>query len=218
MAPTKTAARPAARPRRTQAERREEMRGRILDAAVGELRRKGYAGFRVNEVANAAQVSKGAQTHHFPTKESLVIASVQRLYEASYAHSMKLVASVGADGDVFEALMRDSEKFYLGPTFAISVTMLSLGEHEPELRREVQKISRHFRLPVEAAWLEALRRTLPDDTARTVLYLTQSIFRGMVMRRFMRNDPEYVRFSITQWRRLAREQIAPFLPRAASPA
>ncbi|MCD9027985.1 TetR/AcrR family transcriptional regulator [Luteimonas sp. BDR2-5] len=218
MAIPKTSARPGPRIRRTQAERREEMRNRILDAAVGELSRKGYAGFRVNEVAQAAQVSKGAQTHHFPTKESLVIAAVQRLYEASYTRSMKLIDALAADGDVFEALMRDSEKFYLGPAFSISVTMLSLGEHEPELRREIQKVSRKHRLPVEAAWLQALLAWgLPEETARTVLYLTQSVFRGMVMRRFLRNDPEYVRFSIAQWRRLARQQIEAVLPAGVRP-
>ncbi len=202
---------PKPRIRRTQAERREETRSRILDAAVSELRRKGYAGFRVNEVASSAQVSKGAQTHHFPTKESLVIAALGRSYDASYARSMKLINALKPGDsalDVLEALLRDSEAFYLGPNFAISVTMLNVGENEPALRRQVRSISRSHRIPVEAAWLDALKRCgLPDEAARSILYLTQSVYRGMVMRRFLRNDPDYIRFSVAQWRKLAREQI-----------
>ena len=193
--------------RRTQAQRREETRTRILDAAASELHGKGYAGFRINEVAKLAKVSKGAQTHHFPTKESLIIAALQRAYEAAQQRSMALVESVAAGGDVLDALMRDSERFYLGPTFVASVTMLGAGR-EPEMQRHVQLISRTYRLPVEESWLEALKRSgIPDETARTVLYLTQSVFRGLVMRRFMRDDPEYIEFSLAKWRELARAQI-----------
>lgn len=196
------------RPRRTQAERSEETRSRILKAAASELRKKGYAGFRVNEVAKAAQASRGAQTHHFPTKESLVIAALRGLYDASQARSMKLINSLKPGDDVFEALMRDSEAFFLGPNFTISVTMLGHGDYEPSLRRHVQTISRTHRIPVEVAWLEALVAWgLPEEPARMILYLTQSVFRGMVMRRFLRNDPEYSSFTIAQWRKLARAQI-----------
>ena len=46
--------------RRTQAERTEETRTRVLDAAVEVLRKKGYAHFRTADVAKAAGVSRGA--------------------------------------------------------------------------------------------------------------------------------------------------------------
>ena len=71
----------AARPlRRTQAERSGETRRRILDAAVALLGERGYAGLRTGEVAAAAGVSKGAQTHHFPSKEALVVAVVEHVF------------------------------------------------------------------------------------------------------------------------------------------
>jgi AcrR family transcriptional regulator len=208
-----------ASPRRTQAERREETRNRILVAAVNELTTKSYAGFRVNEVATAAQVSKGAQTHHFPTKQSLVIAAVRYAYEQSHAQSVRLIAGIKPGSDVFAALVKDSEKFYLGANFAISITMMGLGDHEPELRKQVQLISRRFRLPIEVEWLRALCDSgLPEDTARTVLYLTQNIYRGIVIRRMMRNDPQYARYSTTAWAKLARGLIDAQLGKAIKPA
>ena len=42
------------KPRRTQAQRTEEARLRILDAAVDVLAAKGYAGFRTADVAQIA--------------------------------------------------------------------------------------------------------------------------------------------------------------------
>lgn len=190
--------------RRTQAERREETRARILDAAVSELIDKGYAGFRVDKVAVVANVSRGAQSHHFPNKEGLVLAALQKLYQASTEASMNLIDGLTSDDDVLDALMHDSSKFYLGPNFIIAMSLLNFGG-EPELRQKVRAMSRKFRLPIEKAWLEALLRTgLQEEPARTVLNITQSIYRGMVMRRFLRNDPEYARFTIEQWSRIAR--------------
>jgi AcrR family transcriptional regulator len=191
--------------RRTQAERREETRARILEAAVSELVNKGYAGFRVDQVAAAANVSRGAQTHHFPTKESLILASLQKLYQESTEASMTLIDGLKPADDVLDALMQDSAKFYLGPNFIISMSLLNGGDHEPELRTKVRAMSRKYRLPIEKAWLEALLRSgLADEPARTVLNITQSIYRGMVMRRFLRNDPEYTRFTVDQWSKIAR--------------
>lgn len=205
MATRKT---PAVR-RRTQAERSEETRTRILDAAVSELRRKGYAGFRINEVAAAAEVSKGAQTHHFPTKESLVVAALQRIYESSHTQSMKLVDSLAPGDDVFDALLKNSERFYLGSNFGISVTLLGVGNDEAELRKQVRLISRKHRIPVEQAWLAALIHWgLPEEAARSILYLTQSVYRGLIMRGFMRADPDYARFTVAQWQSIARDYIA----------
>jgi len=164
---------------------------------------KGYAGFRVDKVATAANVSRGAQTHHFPTKESLVLEALQKLYDDSSENSAKLIKGLKPEDDVLDALMRDSAKFYFGPNFIIAVSMLNLGDHEPELRQKVRVISRKHRLPIEKAWLDALVRSgLPEDPARTILNITQSIYRGMVMRRFLRNDQEYVRFTTEQWSKI----------------
>src|SRR6516225_546046 len=67
--------------RRTQAERTQETRARILDAAVEVLRKNGYAHFRTADVARAAGVSRGAQLHHFATKEKLVYATMEHVFQ-----------------------------------------------------------------------------------------------------------------------------------------
>lgn len=191
--------------RRTQAERREETQSKIMQAAVKELREKGYAGFRVDKVAVAANVSRGAQTHHFPTKESLVLGALQELYQASSEASMKLIQRLGPKDDLLDALLKDSANFFLGPNFFIAISMLNLGDQETELRSKVRAMSRKFRFPIEQAWMETLKRSgMPDEAARTVINITQSIYRGMQIRRFLRNDPEYVRFTVEQWTKIAR--------------
>ena len=191
--------------RRTQAERREETRTRVLDAAVSELLDNGYAGFRVDKVACAAKVSRGAQSHHFPTKESLVLAALETLYQGSSRDSMKVIDSLSSESDLLDVLMEDSARFYLGPTFVIAMSLLNLGEIETELRGKVRAISRMYRLPVETAWLSALTGSgLDEESAQTVLNITQSVYRGMPIRSFLRDDPEYIRFTVMQWSKIAR--------------
>ena len=67
------------RPRRTQRERSAAMRERLLEAAIDCLYELGYAGTTTIEVAARAGVSRGAQLHHFPTKEHLVTLAVRHV-------------------------------------------------------------------------------------------------------------------------------------------
>ena len=52
-------------------------RQRLLDAALGEFRTRGYAATTVDDLCRAAGVSKGAFFHHFASKEALALAAVE---------------------------------------------------------------------------------------------------------------------------------------------
>ena len=55
----------------TQAERSRTRRERILDAAFHTFSRRGYRDTAMDEIAAAAETSKGGVYFHFPTKEAL---------------------------------------------------------------------------------------------------------------------------------------------------
>ena len=55
----------------TQAERSKARREQILDAAFHTFTRRGYRDTAVDEIAVAAQTSKGGVYFHFPTKEAI---------------------------------------------------------------------------------------------------------------------------------------------------
>lgn len=52
-------------------------RQRLLDAALGEFRTRGYTATTVDDLCRAAGVSKGAFFHHFASKEALALAAVE---------------------------------------------------------------------------------------------------------------------------------------------
>jgi len=66
---------PARRPRRTSPEVREAA---ILDAALAEFARHGFADARVEDIARGAAVSKGTVYLYYPTKQALFEALVRR--------------------------------------------------------------------------------------------------------------------------------------------
>jgi len=68
------------RPRRRQEERSARTRTRILDAALACLSERGYAATTTTAVATRAGVSRGAQLHHFPTRQELLAAAVEHLF------------------------------------------------------------------------------------------------------------------------------------------
>jgi AcrR family transcriptional regulator len=69
-------------PRFPQQARSLATRRRLLDAAADQLISGGYAALTTVEVAQRAGVSRGAFLHHFPTRASLVAATVEHLVEA----------------------------------------------------------------------------------------------------------------------------------------
>lgn len=51
---------------------------KLLDAAFGLVRTKGYAATSVDDLCKAAGVTKGAFFHHFESKEQLAVAAAER--------------------------------------------------------------------------------------------------------------------------------------------
>ena len=67
--------------RTSQAERIRAMRERLLEATVDWLVERGWAGTSTTVVTQRAGVSRGAQLHHFPSKQDLVVAAVEYIAE-----------------------------------------------------------------------------------------------------------------------------------------
>lgn len=183
-----------ASPRRTQEQRREATRKQILTAAISLLQEKGYAGFRINEVAEKAQVSRGAQTHHFPTKESLLLAALEKVYSDVRDDTLESINSLGPDSDLIAALFQDGEKFFLGPHFSMALSLLNVGEGNESLGRQVQDLSKKHRLPMEQEWVKTfVARGADQVLAENIVASAYCLFRGLAVRQLLTVDPDHVR-------------------------
>ena len=110
---------PDSPPRRTQAERSEATRERLIEATVRLLRIRGYGGLRTVEVSELAGVSRGAQLHHFPTKNSLVIATMQHLNQSMMTLSRERAPAARSGPDPGAARIADAGDFFFVDYFVI---------------------------------------------------------------------------------------------------
>ena len=67
---------------RTQGERSERSREQILAAALKLFSHRGYGATIVRDIAEAAKLSKGNVYHHFPDKETIFRALLDRYFQA----------------------------------------------------------------------------------------------------------------------------------------
>ena len=85
---------PSMTPRKTQDERSEATRERLLSAAVKILSDQGYANFRIAEVSNVSGVSRGGMIHHYPSKDALVADVLEYVFARILRRSEAKLSSV----------------------------------------------------------------------------------------------------------------------------
>jgi AcrR family transcriptional regulator len=189
--------------RRTQAERTEATRTAILKAAANLIRRRGYARFRTADVAAEAGLSRGAQLHHFPTKDSLVVATLEYVFEQAQVLSRRRAAAVNRPRDLIEAVIEDAREFFFSEHFMVAIDIVLSTSTDQAVRKQILEISRKARRPVERAWTEALAASgVPASVSADIVALTLSLVRGMALRTLWDNDPKWFDELFAVWRRM----------------
>lgn len=195
--------------RRTQAERSGETRRRILDAAVTLLGEHGYAGFRTGDVVASAGVSKGALTHHFPSKDALVVAVVEHVFVRASEQARLRARRAAQPDDAIRALIADAQEFFFSELFLIALDLAIQGRLQAAAENSVAELSAATRLPVEAHWHAALVESgVPPAVADDLLWLTLAIVRGLAVRRLWQHDPPRFRRLFRLWRRMVSQHLA----------
>ena len=215
-APTKSTRRALAPARRrTQAERTEATRTRILKAAANLIRSRGYANFRTADVAAEAGLSRGAQLHHFPTKDSLVVATLEYVFEQAQILSRQRAAAVNRLRDLIEAVIEDAREFFFSEHFFVAIDIVLSTSTDQAVRKQILDISRKARRPVETAWTEALAASgVPPSVSADIVALTLGVVRGMAMRTLWDNDPKWFDELFAVWRRMIKIFLESQQPKA----
>ena len=192
---------PVKRPRRTQAERSETTRKKLIEAALILLRERGYGGLRTNEVSDRAGVSRGAQLHHFPTKYELILATLRYLNEQMLVESRRRTIAAKHSADPIADAIEDAKDFFFDDYFFVSLAITMGDARDEDLMRHTVPMSRDARFAVEKMWLETLvGRGVPRRLASDILQLTLSIVRGLAVRTLIDNAPRKFDELLRRWR------------------
>ena len=176
----------AAPTRRSNAERSAETQNRLLDATIECLIERGWAGTSTTEIVRRAGVSRGAQVHHFPAKEDLVLAAVEHLLTRRIREFQATFADIPAAQRSPAAAMRLLYDHCFRRTFEPWLELAVAARTDPALHdRFVQFESRFF----DAA-LARFRSLFPDAAAdptfaRVGLRLTFAVLEGLAIDRMI---------------------------------
>ncbi|OZD05014.1 TetR family transcriptional regulator [Rhodococcus sp. 06-235-1A] len=121
--------------RRTQAERTAGTRAKLLDAAIDCLVELGFAKTSTQEIARRAGVSRGAQLHHFPSKESLVIAAVEHLVDRRLSEILEAEPDPGRGPEI----LADA---FSGPLFYAALELWVAARTDPALHEAMIPLER----------------------------------------------------------------------------
>lgn len=166
--------------RRSQAERSEAMRERLVDAALQCLVTEGYAGTTVSKIVETARVSRGSPVHHFSSKAALMEAAAEQLVRRFYISLGRMIQTIDASDDRLHALIEAGWRNLLTtPETTALLELLVASRHEPDLAAMMQKLWAMAYRTTRAAAEHYLEPVTADDNVGDLMILTQWLLRGM---------------------------------------
>jgi AcrR family transcriptional regulator len=141
-------------PRRTQAERSEATRAKLLRATLECLAERGYARTSTTEVCQRAGVSRGAQLHHFPTKAELVAAAAAYVLERRVEEVTATVGAIAPGPERVEAVIDLLWGIFQSPAAQAWHELVVAARTDDELRPHVAAIAERLDAEVRTAWAE----------------------------------------------------------------
>lgn len=129
-----------------QEERSAETRKRLLDATVACLFERGYAGTTTTEIATRAGVSRGAQLHHFPKKDELVVSALEHVFELRLNQMSAAIANPppGNRENRITTLIDMMWPMFKGPTFYAWLELVVASRTDPALNDAVRAAGERF--------------------------------------------------------------------------
>jgi AcrR family transcriptional regulator len=177
------------RARRTQEERSAATRARLLDATVACLDELGYARTTTPEIARRAGLSRGAQLHHFPSKQELVTSAVQHLFARRHQEFLDAFARLPAGADRYAAAIDLLWSMMRGPTFTASIELAIAARTDPELRARFAELTAELRRMIEGTFRALFPAATPPGPFFDVApRFTFALLEGLALHRLQVGD------------------------------
>lgn len=174
-------------------------RKKICDAVIRCLDRHGYTDTSINRIQELADVSRGALTHHFPSKQDLVAETANRLLRRALKALDKRQppAAIQRDNDnhddvaVIEAYLLDTWKRVVNTKEGRAlVEILMATRTDPELHRQLADhlVEWDRRISDSIATL-FVSTTGDEDDVKIVWSICRTFLRGLIIQQRYTGDP-----------------------------
>jgi len=177
------------------------MRQRLLEACVECLVERGWSGTSTTLVSQRAGVSRGAQLHHFPTKNDLVVAAVSHLAEVRGRELEAAVATLPRGARRTRAVLGMLADHFTGPVFTAALELWVAARTDEQLHAAVAPLEQRVGRETHRMTVELLGVDESRPGARELVQATLDLVRGLGLANTIRDDRARRGRILDQWAR-----------------
>ena len=177
------------------------MRARLMDATIDLLVEKGFAGTTTTLVSERAGVSRGAQLHHFPTKNDLVVAAVAHLTEKRAAELEAAVSRLPEGRNRTHAVVEMLGEHFSSPVFTAALELWVAARSDPTLLEAVAPLEQLVGRETHRMTVHLLDADESQPGVRELVQATLDLVRGLGLANTISDDAKRRRRILAQWSR-----------------
>lgn len=183
------------------------MRQRLMEATVELLVEKGFSGTTTTLVSERAGVSRGAQLHHFPTKNDLVVAAVSHLTEIRGQELAAAAAQLPRGKNRTRAVVEMLGDHFASPVFTAALELWVAARTEPALLEAVGPLEERVGRETHRLTVQLLDVDETAPRVRELVQATLDLVRGLGLANTLGDDARRRRRILTEWARTLDESL-----------
>ena len=164
------------------------MRQRLLEATVECLVEHGWSGTSTTLVSQRAGVSRGAQLHHFPTKNDLVLAAVEHLSELRGQELREAAAQLPTGRRRTRAVLEMFADHFTGPVFTAALELWVAARTDEALHAAVVPLEQRVGREAHRIAVDALGVDESQPRVRELVQATLDLVRGLGLANTITDD------------------------------
>ncbi|GAA2737729.1 TetR/AcrR family transcriptional regulator [Actinocorallia aurantiaca] len=183
----------------SQGERSQSMRQRLLDATVECLVDHGWSGTSTVLVSERAGVSRGAQLHHFPTKNHLVLAAIEHLWNCRDEAYRAAIAELGEGPDRVRRVVHILGEQFSSDLYVAALELWVAARSDEALHAAVIQLEHKIGGGVHRLTVEALGVDESVPGVRELVQATLDLVRGLGLADTLTDDSARRRRILDRW-------------------
>jgi AcrR family transcriptional regulator len=162
-------------------------RKRLVEATIECLAEHGWPATTVGEVAARVGVSRGAAQHHFPTREDLITATLEHMFE-QLTEEVQAELAVPDGMTKTEVIVMKVVDLYASVHFKAALQVWTAAAADPALRARILPMEAKFGRGAHRMVVEQLGVDDHDPRVRGLVQATLDLGRGLGLADVLHDD------------------------------
>lgn len=180
-------------------ERSRVTRQRLLESTIDCLANQGWAATTVAVAAEHAGVSRGAAQHHFPTREDLITAALEYMFDSRMSEIRAETTGLLNGTGRTEAVVMRMVDYFTGPLFKAALQVWTAAAADETLKARIVPLETKFGRVAHQVTIELLGADDTDPVTHRLVQATLDLARGLGLADVLTDDSSRREQIIRQW-------------------